>query len=81
MPLNLQPNFAEPGVRQRHAYMAGDSFYDALVHAHQGLSDAQSELLHARLLLLLANQVGDLAVLREAIALARKGLDPKEHSA
>jgi predicted LPLAT superfamily acyltransferase len=73
MPLNTQPNFSEPGVPHRWAYTPGDAFYDALIVAHQGLADAQSELLNARLVLLLANHVGDLAVLREAIALARTG--------
>jgi Protein of unknown function (DUF2783) len=73
MPLNTLPNFSDPGVRHRWAYTPGDAFYDALIAAHQGLSDAQSELLNARLVLLLANHVGDLSVLREAIALARGG--------
>lgn len=73
MPLNSQPNFTEPGVRHRWAYTPGDAFYDALIAAHQGLTDSQSELLNARLILLLANHVGDLSVLREAIALARAG--------
>ncbi len=50
-----------------------DSFYEQLLDAHQGLSPEQSQLLNARLILLLANHVGDLAVLREAIALARRG--------
>ncbi|MDH4059683.1 MAG: DUF2783 domain-containing protein [Aquincola sp.] len=76
MPLNTEPNFREPGVRHRWAYAPGDAFYQALIGAHQGLSDAQSELLNARLVLLLANHVGDLAVLREAIALARRGVGP-----
>ncbi len=74
MPLNTQPNFSEPGVRHRWAYTPGDAFYDALIAAHHGLTDAQSELLNARLVLLLANHVGDLSVLREAIALARSGV-------
>ncbi len=74
MPLNTQPNFSEPGVRHRWAYTPGDAFYDALIAAHHGLADAQSELLNARLILLLANHVGDLSVLREAIALARSGV-------
>jgi hypothetical protein len=78
MPLNVQPNFSEPGVRQRWAYAPGDAFYDALIQAHHGLTDAQSELLNARLIVLLANHVGDLAVLREAIALARDGVAPHE---
>jgi Protein of unknown function (DUF2783) len=74
MPLNTQPNFTEPGMRSRWAYTPGDAFYDALIAAHQGLSDERSELLNARLILLLANHVGDLSVLREAIALARRGV-------
>ena len=72
--LDTQPNFSQPGPRPRHAYAAGDDFYEALVGAHSGLTDAQSELLNARLLLLLANHIGDLAVLREAIALARQAV-------
>ena len=74
-PLNLQPNFTAPGQRPRHAYTPGDDFYDALIAAHRGLTDAQSELLNARLLLLLANHIGDLAALRAAIDLARQGLE------
>jgi hypothetical protein len=81
MPLNLQPNIHDPSVRQRWPYTPGDAFYDALIAAHQGLSDEQSELLNARLVLLLANHVGDLSVLREAIALARGGVVTKASSA
>jgi hypothetical protein len=69
--LQLQPNFHEPDVRHRHAYTAGDRAYQLLVDGHQGLSDAQSEQLNARLVLLLANHVGDLQVLQQAVALAR----------
>ena len=47
-----------------------DGFYAALVAAHEGLSDAQSALVNARLLMLLANQVGDAAVLEACIAAA-----------
>ena len=75
MPLTTQPHFSEPGVRHRWPYTPGDAFYDALIAAHQGLSDEQSELLNARLVLLLANHIGDLTVLREAIAAARKDVD------
>lgn len=75
MPLNTQPNFGIPGERYRHPYMPGDAFYDRLVSAHRGLSDEQSDLMQARLVLLLANHIGDLRVLDEAIALARKGVD------
>lgn len=53
-----------------------DGFYAAFVAAHQGLSDEQSELLNARLALILANHVGDPDVLREALELARAGLAP-----
>jgi len=79
--LNTQANFANPGQRSRHAYTPGDDFYDALIAAHRGLADEQSELLQARLLLLLANHIGDLAVLREAIALARRGVVASDHAA
>ncbi len=48
-----------------------DSFYEQLLDAHQGLSSAQSELFNARLILLLANQVGDARVLQECLAAAR----------
>jgi hypothetical protein len=47
-----------------------DSFYEQLLDAHAGLSAQQSELLNARLILLLANQVGDAKVLRECIEAA-----------
>ncbi len=44
-----------------------DAFYEQLLDAHQGLDPQQSELLNARLILLLANQVGDAKVLRECV--------------
>ncbi len=72
--LNIQPHFGLPGARARHAYSPGDDFYEMLIAAHAGLSDERSELLNARLLLLLANHVGDLEVLKQAIALARSGI-------
>ena len=74
--LNLQPNFGIPGQRYRHPYMPGDAFYDRLISALRDLDDTQSEQFQARLLLLLANHVGDLRVLDEAIALARQGVGP-----
>ena len=49
-----------------------DGFYEQLLDAHQGLSDEQSALLNARLILLLANQVGDAGVLRECVEAAKK---------
>ena len=60
MPLETQPNIPQP-----------DDFYQALIEAHAGLSEQESAALNARLMLLLANQVGDLATLREAIAAAK----------
>ncbi|MFO1349672.1 MAG: DUF2783 domain-containing protein [Gammaproteobacteria bacterium] len=48
-----------------------DGFYEALVDAHAGLSDAESAALNARLLLLLANQIGDQTVLLACIDAAR----------
>lgn len=48
-----------------------DAFYEQLLDAHAGLSPEDSQALNARLILLLANQVGDAAVLRECIDAAR----------
>ena len=50
---------------------APDDFYEALIAAHRDLSVAQSHALNARLVLLLANHVGSLPALREALAVAR----------
>ena len=47
-----------------------DSFYEQLLDAHQGLSPQQSELLNARLILLLANQVGEAKVLKDCVEAA-----------
>lgn len=52
-----------------------DDFYEALLAAHQGLTPAQSHDLNARLVLLLANQVGRLDVLKAAFAAARTNLE------
>jgi hypothetical protein len=61
--LNTEPNIAMP-----------DDFYEALINAHRGLTDEQSQVLNAKLILLLANHVGDMDVLRGALAAARAGL-------
>ena len=50
---------------------AGDDFYEALIDAHRDLSVGQSHALNARLVLLLANHIGSLDVLRQALAAAR----------
>jgi hypothetical protein len=54
------PNIAKP-----------DDFYNALLGAHAGLSEAQSHQFNAALALTLANHVGDLAVLQAALDIAR----------
>jgi hypothetical protein len=51
---------------------APDDFYEALIDLHRGLTDAQSALVNAKLVLLLANHVGDAGVLRAAMAAARE---------
>lgn len=58
--LNLNPNIPDP-----------DGFYNELLEAHQGLSDAESNALNARLVLTLANHIGDRAILAEALEVAR----------
>lgn len=60
MTLTLTPNLARP-----------DEAYARLIAAHEGLSDADSQALNARLVLILMNHIGDDAVLAEALALAR----------
>lgn len=44
-----------------------DEFYAELLTAHEGLSKAESDALNARLILLLANHIGDRAVLSQAL--------------
>ena len=61
--LNTEPNLAAP-----------DDFYERLIAAHRGLSDEESVLVNAKLVLLLANHIGDAAVLAEALAAAREGI-------
>jgi len=61
MTLSTSSNFAKP-----------DDAFRAIVEAHRGLSDAQSADLDAALVLIMANHIGDIAVLREAITLAKR---------
>ena len=60
MPLNRQPDLNDP-----------DGFYEELIDAQRGLSDEQSQLMNAKLVLILANHIGDREVLREALQIAR----------
>ena len=48
-----------------------DGFYEQLLNAHEGLSAEQSEQFNMRLILLLANQVGNAAVLKDCIESAK----------
>ncbi|MBS7350947.1 MAG: DUF2783 domain-containing protein [Comamonas sp.] len=75
MPLITEPNLREPGQRYFQTFSPGDDFYEALIDTHQGLSDEQSLAVNARLVLLLSNHIGDISVLREALAIARKPFD------
>lgn len=50
---------------------APDDIYEAVIAMHEGLDEAESERANARLILLLANHIGDAEVVREAARLAR----------
>ena len=58
--LNLRPNLTN-----------ADDFYESLLKAHDGLNKEESEALNARLIILLANHIGDFMVLDQAITLAK----------
>lgn len=51
---------------------APDRFYEALIEAHRDLDAERSQALNARLVLLLANHIGSVAVLEQALAAARR---------
>jgi len=53
---------------------SGDDVYAALVEAHEGLSDEDCRRLDVRLILMLANHIGDTDVIRDALKRAREGL-------
>lgn len=63
--LNTEPNISSP-----------DDFYQEVVDMHRGLSEQQSALVNAKLILLLANHIGDLSVLRQAMRAAREDVAP-----
>ena len=64
--LNTEPNLPVP-----------DDFYDELIALHRDLTDGESALVNARLILLLANHIGDVTVLRAAMAAAREAVVPR----
>ena len=61
MPLITEPNLSAP-----------DDFYQALIDTHQDLPPEESHAMNARLILLLANHIGDVEVLRAALTAARQ---------
>lgn len=72
--LTVQPTQPDPHLITQPHLDAPDDFYEALIETHQGLTPEQSHALNARLVLLLANHIGALPVLREAFAAARADL-------
>lgn len=58
--LILTPNLPDP-----------DGFYEELIRTHEGLTKEQSDALNARLILTLANHIGDREVLRQALEAAK----------
>jgi hypothetical protein len=64
--LNSEPNLPAP-----------DDFYEKLIGMHRDLTEEQSALVNAKLVLLLANHIGDSDVLAEAMAAARDGVSPQ----
>ncbi|WP_407184660.1 DUF2783 domain-containing protein [Bradyrhizobium centrosematis] len=62
MMLNLSPNIADP-----------DDFYAELINSQRDLDEEQALRMNARLILLLANHIGDRKILTEAIGYARAG--------
>ena len=70
MALSTSSNFAKP-----------DDAFRAVVEAHRGLSEAQSADLDAALVLILANHIGDIGVLREASALAKRRMATADQQA
>ena len=57
-----------------------DDWYEDLMNAHSGLSDAQSRRLDAALVLLLANQIADPPALRDCLQAARAAVLAQENS-
>lgn len=58
--LNLNPNLPDP-----------DGFYEELIRAHEDLNDEQSEAFNARLILVLANHIGDRNIITQALEAAK----------
>ncbi|MGE4278816.1 MAG: DUF2783 domain-containing protein [Magnetospirillum sp.] len=74
MSLITTPNFYKTGKRYFRDFSPNDDFYEMLIDTHRDLSDEQSNMVNAKLILLLANHIGDMDVLAEALAAAREDL-------
>lgn len=66
MDLITKPNIAEP-----------DTFYEELIDAQRNLTDEQAEMMNVKLVLVLANHIGDRKALSQAIRIARAAVSPK----
>jgi len=60
MQLNTEPNIDQP-----------DDFYEELINSQRDLDESQVRFMNAKLVLLLANHIGDLAIIREALVAAQ----------
>jgi hypothetical protein len=60
MQLNTEPNIDKP-----------DDFYEVLINSQRDLDESQVRFMNAKLVLLLANHIGDLAVIRDALVAAQ----------
>lgn len=65
--LMTAPNIVDP-----------DAFYSELIRAHDGLTEDESHAMNARLILLLANHIGNREVLSHALATARATIPREE---
>jgi hypothetical protein len=70
MKLNIESNIADP-----------DAFYERLIDAHNGLTDEESQMLNAKLVLLLANHIGDAEALDDALRIGRAGIGQRDAQA
>jgi hypothetical protein len=64
MQLNLAPNLPDP-----------DGFYQMLIDSQRDLTEAEAEMMNCKLILVLANHIGDTGVLRSALKVAGGQVD------
>jgi len=75
MSLNQEPHFHQSGKQYFHPFSPGDDFYEMLIDAHRDLNDEESAMLNCKLILLLANHIGDISVLKAALGEAKVASD------